>query len=153
MHKSEPIAEPVTTVRPPAASGTLTPRWRGKPGRSGPPGNGNAQTHGAFALKRAVRTLGSRTIDRRTRVGRALATWCEDLARDLGGVEQLVANVLGLSHRTPNETACLAHTLAVCATRGCDRKAMTVRAGRLVPCAILGTAVHQKKHGSETRCR
>jgi hypothetical protein len=45
--------------------------------------------HGAFALKRAVRTLGSRTIDRRTRVGRALAAWSEDLARDLGGIGTL----------------------------------------------------------------
>jgi hypothetical protein len=36
-----------------------------------------------------VRTLGSRTIDRRTRVGRALAGWCADLARDLGGADQL----------------------------------------------------------------
>lgn len=44
---------------------------------------------GAFALKRAVRVLGSRTIDRRTRVGRALAAWSEDLARDLGGIEAL----------------------------------------------------------------
>jgi hypothetical protein len=41
--------------------------------------------HGAFALKRAVRVLGSRTIDRRTRVGRALAAWCAELAADLGG--------------------------------------------------------------------
>lgn len=45
--------------------------------------------HGAFALKRAVRTLGSRTIDRRTRVGRALAAWSDDLARDLGGLDVL----------------------------------------------------------------
>jgi hypothetical protein len=42
-----------------------------------------------YALKRAVRELGSRTIDRRTRVGKALAAWCEDLAGDLGGVDQL----------------------------------------------------------------
>jgi len=62
---------------------------KGKVGRSGPPGNGNARSHGAFALKRAVRTLGSRTIDRRTRVGRALASWCEDLAGDLGGLDAL----------------------------------------------------------------
>jgi hypothetical protein len=44
---------------------------------------------GAFALKRAIRTLGSRTIDRRTRVGKALASWCADLAGDLGGIETL----------------------------------------------------------------
>jgi len=89
MHKSEPIAEPVTTVRPSGTPERTAPRWRGKPGRSGPPGNGNAQKHGAFALKRAVRTLGSRTIDRRTRVGKALAGWCSDLAGDLGGADAL----------------------------------------------------------------
>ena len=44
---------------------------------------------GAFTLKRAVRVLGSRTIDRRTRVGRALAAWCAELADDLGGVATL----------------------------------------------------------------
>lgn len=44
---------------------------------------------GAFALKRAVRTLGSRTIDRRTRVGKALAVWCAALAADLGGIDAL----------------------------------------------------------------
>jgi hypothetical protein len=44
---------------------------------------------GAFALKRAVRTLGSRTIDRRTRVGQALPAWCADLARGLGGLDTL----------------------------------------------------------------
>lgn len=42
-----------------------------------------------YTLKRAVRTLGSRTIDRRTRVGKALAAWCDDLARDLGGLDGL----------------------------------------------------------------
>lgn len=47
------------------------------------------QKSGAFALKRAVRLLGSRTIDRRTRVGRALAAWCTDLANDLGGLAAL----------------------------------------------------------------
>src|SRR5678815_3928187 len=44
---------------------------------------------GLYALKRAVRTLGSRTIDRRTRVGKALAAWCDDLALDLGGLAAL----------------------------------------------------------------
>jgi hypothetical protein len=67
----------------------VPPNTGGKPGRSGPLGNGNARTHGAFALKRAIRTLGSRTIDRRTRVGKALASWCADLAGDLGGIETL----------------------------------------------------------------
>jgi hypothetical protein len=61
----------------------------GKPGRSGPPGNGNAGTYGAFALKRAIRTPGSRTIDKHTTVGRNLVAWSTNLANDLGGVDQL----------------------------------------------------------------
>jgi hypothetical protein len=47
------------------------------------------QSHGVKALKRAVSTLGRRTIDRRTRVGKALVAWCADLATDLGGLDQL----------------------------------------------------------------
>ena len=47
------------------------------------------QSHGLKALKRAVRTLGSRTIDRRTRVGKALTAWRSDLAADLGGFDAL----------------------------------------------------------------
>jgi len=65
------------------------PRWRGKPGRSGPPGNGNARTHGLHTLRKAVAILGSRIINRRTRVGRQLAAWRADLATDLGGMDQL----------------------------------------------------------------
>lgn len=40
-------------------------------------------------LERAVSTLGSRTIDRRTKTGWALASWRDDLASNLGGVEAL----------------------------------------------------------------
>jgi hypothetical protein len=48
------------------------------------------QSHGLKALKRAVKTLGSRTIDRHTHVGKALpAVWCEEPARDLGGEDAL----------------------------------------------------------------
>ena len=47
------------------------------------------QTHGAKALKRVVQTLGSRTIDRRTAVGKALAAWRADLLADLGGIENV----------------------------------------------------------------
>jgi hypothetical protein len=42
-------------------------------------------THGLQTLKNAVKTLGSRTIDRRTRAGRDLALWRENLIADLGG--------------------------------------------------------------------
>ena len=44
---------------------------------------------GLYALKRAISTLGRRTIDRRTTIGKALAAWRADLASDLGGVDLL----------------------------------------------------------------
>jgi hypothetical protein len=40
-------------------------------------------------LQAAVSDLGSRTVDRRTSVGRALAEWRRDLIADLGGPEQI----------------------------------------------------------------
>lgn len=52
-----------------------------------PKGNGNARKHGLSTLRQAVRVLGSRVIDRRTTLGRALAQWRSDLLRDLGGQE------------------------------------------------------------------
>lgn len=68
----------------------------GKRGRSGPPGNSNARTHGHHALKRAVSSLGSRAIDRRTAVGRALAAWRHELLADLGGVDNVSTQELAL---------------------------------------------------------
>lgn len=70
----------------PATSWHQTQRNRA---RGAQPGNGNARKHGHHALKRAVSTLGSRTIDRRTAVGRALAAWRADLLADLGGIEAI----------------------------------------------------------------
>ena len=58
-------------------------------GRSGPPGNRNAEKHGTYRLKTAIRELGSRAIDRRTVVGRALAAWRAELVEDLGGREKV----------------------------------------------------------------
>jgi chorismate mutase len=43
------------------------------------------ETHGFTTLKQAIKRLGSRTIDRRTNVGRALNQWRRDLIADLGG--------------------------------------------------------------------
>jgi hypothetical protein len=43
------------------------------------------QTHGLNTMKRAIKSLGSRMIDQRTRLGKALAKWRLDLVRDLGG--------------------------------------------------------------------
>jgi len=41
--------------------------------------------HGLTTLKRAVKGLGSRAIDMRTSLGKALAEWRADLMADLGG--------------------------------------------------------------------
>ena len=41
--------------------------------------------HGLTPLKKAVNTLGNRSLDKRTMAGRALAQWRQDLIRDLGG--------------------------------------------------------------------
>src|SRR2546425_8401804 len=40
--------------------------------------------HGLVTLKATLRALGPRVIDRRTHMGRALASWRADLVRDLG---------------------------------------------------------------------
>lgn len=47
------------------------------------------QKHGLCALKRAVMELGSRAIDRRTQVGKALVEWRGGLIQDLGGNDTL----------------------------------------------------------------
>ncbi len=44
---------------------------------------------GLYELKRSVSTLGRRTIDRRTTVGKALAAWRSELLADLGGTESI----------------------------------------------------------------
>ncbi len=52
--------------------------------------------HGLTTLKRAVRDLGGRVIDKRTALGRALAGWRAALVRDLGGIEGLSTQQLAL---------------------------------------------------------
>lgn len=44
--------------------------------------------HGLTTLKKAVRVLGGRAIDRRTALGRALEDWRYSIIQDLGGVDQ-----------------------------------------------------------------
>lgn len=41
-----------------------------------------------YLLKKAVRVLGGRAIDRRTALGRALEDWRHSIIQDLGGVDQ-----------------------------------------------------------------
>jgi len=43
--------------------------------------------HGLTTLKKAVKGLGGRVIDKRTQLGKALAEWRTDLIQDLGGRE------------------------------------------------------------------
>jgi hypothetical protein len=71
-------------------------RGHGKPGRSGPPGNANARTHGVHTLKRAVKELGGKVVDRRTSLGRALAEWRASLISDLGGAAEVTTQQLAL---------------------------------------------------------
>ncbi len=52
--------------------------------------------HGLSTLKRAVRQLGGRTIDRRTGIGKALARWRADLIADLGGPDHISTQQLAI---------------------------------------------------------
>ena len=96
MSDNAHLQSDVSTECPGSRDESRLKRRGGKPGYSGPPGNGNARTHGANTLKRAVSTLGSRTIDRRTTVGRALAAWRNELLADLGGIEAVSTQELAL---------------------------------------------------------
>ena len=49
------------------------------------------QKHGLCLLKRAVKELGNRSIDRPTSVGKALAEWRAEILQDLGGEEAVSA--------------------------------------------------------------
>jgi hypothetical protein len=68
---------------------TPAKRGHGVPGWSGPPGNKNARKHGMHSLKRALNELGSRAIDNRTSMAKALAAWRGELIADLGGIENI----------------------------------------------------------------
>ena len=51
----------------------------------------HATKHGLTTLKKAVRVLGGRAIDRRTSLGRALEDWRQSLLSDLGGTDETSA--------------------------------------------------------------
>ncbi len=89
--ESEELPRALTAPLPSRDSSDQRARGAGKPCRSGPPGNGNARTHGAYTLRAAVKELGSRAVDRRTKTGRALAAWRSEIAGDLGGLDALSA--------------------------------------------------------------
>jgi len=54
------------------------------------------QKSGVYRLKRAVRELGSRVLDRRTSLGKALAEWQSELLADLGGADVVSTQQLAL---------------------------------------------------------
>lgn len=76
--------------------GAPAKRGQGVAGRSGPPGNKNARKHGMHSLKRALNELGSRAIDNRTSMAKALAAWRGELIADLGGIENITTQELAL---------------------------------------------------------
>jgi hypothetical protein len=49
----------------------------------------NRQTHGHATLNRALKTLGSRSLDRRTSLSKALDQWRAELIADLGGLSEV----------------------------------------------------------------
>lgn len=71
-------------------------RGHGVAGRSGPPGNTNARTHGLNSLKRALHNLGPRALDNRTAMAKALAAWRSELIADLGGLDNITTQELAL---------------------------------------------------------
>lgn len=65
-------------------------RFNGRNNRGGAPkGNQNRTTHGLYSGKKLLSELGTRAIDGRTTVGRALNDWRRELIRDLGGEDAL----------------------------------------------------------------
>ena len=66
-------------------------------GSSGAPrANRNAELHGLNTMKRALKELGSRAIDKRTTVGRELHAWRDELISDLGGIDGVSTQQLAL---------------------------------------------------------
>ena len=57
---------------------------------------GRPITHGLPTMKRSIKALGRRTIDRRTTVGKALAAWRSELLDDLGGIESVSTQELAI---------------------------------------------------------
>jgi hypothetical protein len=68
-------------------------RGRGRPGRSGPPGNGNAATHRLYALEAALATVEKRDDGTWLEgpAGQALREWRAAIVADLGGEDAISA--------------------------------------------------------------
>jgi len=52
--------------------------------------------HGLTTLKRAIKELGDRVIDKRTTLGKSLQRWRRDLIADLGGVDAVSTQQLAI---------------------------------------------------------
>ena len=52
--------------------------------------------HGFYRMKRAIKDLGTKAIDRRTALGKALVNWRERLVQDLAGEGLLTTQQLGI---------------------------------------------------------
>ena len=90
----EELRVPLTQPSDAIEGGTLPDACTGRAQRLA--GNANARKHGASTLKRAVKELGNRAIDRRTTIGKALAAWRSELLADLGGIEAVSTQELAL---------------------------------------------------------
>jgi len=53
-------------------------------------------THGLTTMKKALKALGSRAIDRRTSTGKALEAWRRELVADLGGKDAVSVQQLAV---------------------------------------------------------
>ena len=78
----------------PPADGENKPDAAAMPAPSKP--RGRPVTHGLSMMRRTFNKLGSRAIDRRTGVGRALAEWRNSLIDDLGGSDSVTTQQLGI---------------------------------------------------------
>jgi hypothetical protein len=52
--------------------------------------------HGLTAMKAALSKPGARAIDRRTKIGRALLQWRNELIEDLGGMDAVTTQQLAI---------------------------------------------------------
>ena len=64
------------------------------PDYPGPASSRAYQKHGLNTAKRALKEWGSRAIDNRTRAGKLLVAWRDQLIEDMGGLEQVSAQQL-----------------------------------------------------------
>jgi hypothetical protein len=83
-------------VMAPSRSRRRTPTVSGRAARRSSVNDVKNMTHGLSIMKRAFRVLGTRAIDGRTTVGKALRRWKAALIADLGGPTALSAAQLAL---------------------------------------------------------